>query len=87
MIIRLSIDDCSTHMSEVLKGLQPRIVWEIFESISAIPRCSGKEEGVQEFMEAWAGEHGLSFRKDGVGNVIIIREAAPGCEEHPTLMM
>ena len=87
MIIRLSIDDCSTHMSEVLKGLRPRIVWEIFESISAIPRCSGKEEGVQEFMEAWAGEHGFGFRKDGVGNVILIREAAPGCEEHPTLMM
>ena len=87
MITRLSIDDPSTHMSDVLRGLQPRIVWEIFESISAIPRCSKKEERVKEFLEAWAGENGVGFRNDEVGNVILIREAAPGCEEHPTLMM
>jgi len=74
-------------MSDVLRGLQPRIVWEIFESISAIPRCSKKEERVKEFLEAWAGENGVGFRNDEVGNVILIREAAPGCDEHPTLMM
>ena len=74
-------------MSGVLRGLQPRIVWDIFERISAIPRCSKKEERVQEFMEDWATENGVGFRRDEVGNVILIREAAPGCEGYPTLMM
>ena len=74
-------------MSKVLDGLEPEIVWDIFERISAIPRCSKKEERVQEFLEAWAGENGVGFRKDEVGNVILIREAAPGCEGFPTLMM
>ncbi len=74
-------------MSKILDGLEPEIVWDIFERISAIPRCSKKEEGVQEFLEAWAGENGVGFNKDEVGNVILIREAAPGCESYPTLMM
>jgi len=74
-------------MSKILDGLEPEIVWDIFERISAIPRCSKKEEGVQEFLEAWAGENGVGFNKDKVGNVILIREAAPGCEGYPTLMM
>ncbi|MBC8497730.1 hypothetical protein ISS40_02880 [Candidatus Bathyarchaeota archaeon] len=74
-------------MSDVLRGLEPRIVWDIFERISAIPRCSKKEERVKEFLEAWAKENGVGFQKDGVGNVILIREAAPSCEGYPTLMM
>lgn len=74
-------------MSKILDGLEPEIVWDIFERISAIPRCSKKEEGVQEFLEAWAGENGVGFNKDEVGNVILTREAAPGCVGYPTLMM
>ncbi len=74
-------------MSKVLDGLEPEIVWDIFERISAIPRCSKKEERVQEFLEAWAKENGVGFRKDGVGNVNLTREAAPNCEGYPTLMM
>ncbi len=74
-------------MSKILDGLEPEIVWDIFERISAIPRCSKKEEGVQEFLEAWARENGVGFNKDEVGNVILIREAAPDCEGYPTLMM
>ena len=74
-------------MSKILNGLEPEIVWDIFEKISAIPRCSKKEEGVQKFLEAWAWENGVGFGKDEVGNVILIREAAPGCEGYPTLMM
>jgi len=74
-------------MSKALDGLEPEIVWDIFERISAIPRCSKKEERVKEFLEAWAEENGVGFRNDEVGNVILIREAAPDCEGYPTLMM
>ena len=74
-------------MSKVLDGLEPAIVWDIFERISAIPRCSKKEGPVQKFLEEWAEENGVGFNKDDVGNVILTREAAPGCEGYPTLMM
>ena len=74
-------------MSKVLDGLEPAIVWDIFERISAIPRCSKKEGPVQVFLEKWAKENNIGFKRDDVGNVILTREAAPGCEGYPTLMM
>ncbi|TRO47960.1 aminoacyl-histidine dipeptidase, partial [Candidatus Bathyarchaeota archaeon] len=74
-------------MSKILDRLEPAIVWDIFERISAIPRCSKKEGPVQVFLEEWAKENGVGFNKDEVGNVILTRGAAPGCDGYPTLMM
>ena len=74
-------------MSAKLKGLEPGSVWAIFEEISRIPRCSKKEQGVQEYLEGWAASNGVGFRKDGTGNVLLFREAASGCEGYPTLIL
>jgi dipeptidase D len=74
-------------MGGVLAGLEPEIVWGIFEEITRIPRCSGKEQRIQEWIRGWAGENGISFRQDGVGNILLTREAAPGCEGCPTLTL
>jgi dipeptidase D len=74
-------------MEKILKGVQPEIVWDIFERISEVPRCSGKEQKLQEFIERWAKENDVPFRKDAVGNVLLTRKATPGCEDRPTLIL
>jgi dipeptidase D len=73
-------------MAYLLEGLDPEPVWRIFEDISRIPRCSKNEKKVQEFLETWAYDNDLGFKKDNVGNVLLTREAVPGYSSVPGLM-
>ena len=63
-------------MAEILEGLDPQPVWGIFEQISRIPRCSKNEARLQDWIEGWARENDIGFKKDKVGNVLLTREAA-----------
>lgn len=74
-------------MDRILKGLQPENVWRIFEEISRVPRCSKREQRLQDYVEGWAAENGVEFRKDETGNILIARKAKPECEDHPTLLL
>ena len=74
-------------VNKVLSELEPKIVWGLFEEITKIPRCSRKEEKIQKWIKKWAEENGVSFKQDGVGNILLTREAAPGCEDFPTLIL
>jgi len=70
-----------------LGSLEPKAVWSIFEEITRIPRCSGKEQKIQGWMKKWAEENHIQFKKDEVGNVLLTREASPGCEGYPSLVL
>ena len=48
-------------MANILEGLEPQPVWELFEQISRIPRCSKNEAKLQDWMEKWAKENGVLF--------------------------
>lgn len=74
-------------MASILEGLEPIPVWEIFEEISRIPRCSKNEAKLQDWIEEWAKEHGIAFKKDDVGNVLLTREASIGGRSFPTLLL
>lgn len=74
-------------MANILEGLEPQPVWEIFEQISRIPRCSKNEAKLQDWMEKWAKENGIGFKKDEVGNVLLTRKAAPGFGSVPSLLL
>ncbi len=65
-------------MQYILQDLEPEPVWQIFEELTRIPRCSKHEEKVQHFLKQWAKEHGLGYEKDKVGNVLLTREASGG---------
>lgn len=71
----------------VLTGLQPRRVFEIFEEISAIPHGSGNTQAISDYCAAFAGRLGLPCRQDQAGNVVIVREAAPGYESAGTVIL
>ncbi|MFB0543503.1 MAG: M20/M25/M40 family metallo-hydrolase, partial [Candidatus Bathyarchaeia archaeon] len=74
-------------VNKVLSELEPKIVWGLFEEIAKIPRCSGKEEKLQKWIKKWTEEKGVAFKQDGVGNILLTREAAPGYEDLPTLTL
>ena len=55
-------------------------VIELFEQISSIPRASGNEKGISDYLLAFAQKHGLGAKRDDHLNVIIEKAAAKGKE-------
>ena len=68
-----------------LDTLKPQIVWSIFKEITKIPRCSGHEQKLQNWVEEWSEAKGISHKKDGVGNLLLSKKAAKGYEDYPVL--
>jgi dipeptidase D len=62
-------------------------VLAIFKEITRIPRESGHEEAMIAFLQQFAAQRGLACEKDKTGNVVITKEAAPGKEAVPTLVL
>ena len=62
-------------------------VLNLFKEITRIPRESGHEEPMTAFLQKFASDHGLACRTDKAGNVVIVKEAAPGKEKVPTLVL
>lgn len=72
---------------EILHGQAPERVWHYFEEISAIPRGSGNEAGIADYLEAFARAHGLKSYRDALHNVMIYKPASAGCEAAAPLML
>ena len=62
-------------------------VLDIFKEITTIPRESGHEGPITDWLCRWAEAHGLEYKRDATGNVLIIREAASGKEGVPTIVL
>ncbi|MBQ9548860.1 MAG: aminoacyl-histidine dipeptidase [Bacteroidales bacterium] len=62
-------------------------VLDHFKILTTIPRESGHEGPVTEYLCRWAESHGLACKTDAIGNVCISREASPGKEDVPTLVL
>jgi dipeptidase D len=73
-------------MNEIL-GLHPKEIWKYFYQITQIPRASGKEEKMIKFLFNFAKEHNLEAKKDGVGNVLIIKKATKGMENKKIVIL
>lgn len=67
-------------MSNEIKNLEPKVLWEPFYSLTQIPRPSNHEEQIQDFIEKFGNDLGLETIKDEVGNIIIRKPATPGME-------
>lgn len=68
-------------------NLNNKRLWKIFSDISSIPRESGNEEGIRNYLLSWAVEHGINAIKDEVGNVIMKVKATPGYEDYPSIAL
>ncbi len=63
----------------------PEIV-DWFGRLNAIPRCSGSEAAVADWIRAWADESGFGHRSDAAGNLIIDIPASTGYESAPRVI-
>lgn len=57
--------------------------FDYFKQISQIPRESGNEAGIREFLLKWAAENNIKAVSDKVGNVVMYKEATKGYENVP----
>ncbi|MBQ8421499.1 MAG: aminoacyl-histidine dipeptidase [Bacteroidales bacterium] len=62
-------------------------VLSYFKEITRIPRESGHEEHIIAYLQEFAASHGLPCKTDEAGNVLITKEAAPGYEDVPTIVL
>lgn len=67
--------------------MESQSVLEIFKKITEIPRESGHEEKMTAFLQKFAADRGLGCKTDATGNVVITREAAPGKENVPAIVL
>ena len=62
-------------------------VIKYFEQISKVPRGSGNEAAIREFMVNWANENKFANKVDETGNVLISIPATKGMEKKPTIVL
>jgi dipeptidase D len=74
-------------MESAIHGLEPQPLWEHFYRMSRIPRCSGNEEGVRNYILDIAERNRLHHKGDSAGNVVIKKPATPGYEEKRTIVL
>lgn len=74
-------------MEYKIKGYKPEALFRFFEEISAIPRSSGKEKAVSDFLVAFAKERNLEVYQDEANNVVIKKPASSGAENIPAVML
>ena len=74
-------------MSNEIRNLRPRSVWNKFADLNAVPRPSKKEERVIAFMIDFGESLGFEVIEDSVGNVIIKKPATIGMEDRKSIVM
>lgn len=70
-----------------MENLEPAAVWHIFESITAIPRPSKREEKIARWVVEFARGRGLECETDGAGNVLVRKPATAGMEHRPGVVL
>ncbi|MBV7274070.1 aminoacyl-histidine dipeptidase [Clostridiaceae bacterium UIB06] len=71
--------------NRVLKDLKPVELFRYFEELSQIPRGSGNEKEVSDYLVSFAKEHNLEVIQDEALNVIIKKKATAGYENSPSI--
>ena len=71
----------------VLSNLEPKKVFYYFEEITKIPHGSGNVEQISDFLVDFAKAHKLFYIQDAMKNVIMVKEATPGYENEPVVIL
>lgn len=71
----------------ILKDLQPNDVFKYFEEISQIPRGSGDEKRISDYLAKFGNDLGLETIQDEALNIIIKKPATKGYENAPTVIL
>lgn len=71
----------------ILENLEPQDVFYYLEEICKIPHGSGNTGQISDYLKAFADEHGLYCRQDELNNIIMIKEASKGYEDHEPVLL
>ena len=71
----------------ILENLEPQDVFYYFEEICKIPHGSGNTGQISDYLKAFADEHGLYCRQDELNNIIMVKEASKGYEDHEPVLL
>ena len=74
-------------MTNILENLKPKLVFKYFEEISQIPRGSGNEKEISDFLRKFGEDLGLETIQDEFLNIIIRKPATKGYENAPVVML
>jgi dipeptidase D len=74
-------------MERVLSNLQPQNVFKHFEALTRIPRESGNEQAVSDYVVEFAKSLGLEVIQEPSANVIITKPPTPGYENKKTVII
>ncbi len=70
-----------------VKDLKPELIWQCFDEITKVPRPSTHEEQIRAYLLDFAQKHGIAAKTDKVGNVVMTKEATPGHENAPVVVL
>lgn len=74
-------------MDQILEQLDYKNIFRYFSEISRIPRGSGNEKEISDYLVSFAKAHQLAYTQDEANNVIIIKEATSGYENEPAIIL
>ena len=74
-------------MPRMIHDLEPASVFRYFYEISQIPRPSNHEKAIADYLADFAESRGLEWHRDSADNVVIIKEASPGRETEPAVIL
>lgn len=74
-------------MDYKIQGYHPEKLFHFFEEISAIPRGSGNEKGISDYLVQFARERGLWVYQDASYNVIIKKDGSSGAKDKEPVML
>lgn len=70
-----------------LENLHPRVVWGHFATLCKIPRSSLHEAALRQYLIDWARARHITAVVDGADNLILKKQASPGCEAMPGVVL
>ena len=74
-------------MSQEIRNLEPKPLWNNFADLNAVPRPSKKEDRVIDFIKNFGNKLGLETFEDEIRNVIIRKPATPGMENRKPIVL
>ncbi|MFA9194634.1 aminoacyl-histidine dipeptidase [Flavobacterium sp. FBOR7N2.3] len=74
-------------MSQEIRNLEPKELWNNFANLNAVPRPSKKEERVVAFIKNFGKNLGLEVFEDEVHNIIIRKPATAGMENRKPIVL
>ncbi len=76
-----------SELDELIPKLDYKNVLRFFAQLSGVPRGSGHNEKISDFLVQFARERGLEYVQDEAKNVLIRKPASEGCGERPPVIL